>query len=140
VPRSSAAGTPRAAGTGARTGSRLGPGMRPVHRQVPFPPLRVGIACDVSGSMRDFAKPLSSAAWIMAQAVAWSAGESATVCFGESVTAITRPGASPARVREFRAGDATERFWLFQGIETALFVALAVLLLAAVHWVRRCIT
>jgi len=31
-----------------------------------------------------------------------------------------------------------ERFWLFQGIETALFVALAVLLLlAAVHWVRR---
>ena len=31
-----------------------------------------------------------------------------------------------------------ERFWLFQGIETALFVALAVLLLlAAVYWVRR---
>jgi hypothetical protein len=30
------------------------------------------------------------------------------------------------------------RYWLFQGIETALFVALAVLLLlAAVHWVRR---
>jgi len=30
-----------------------------------------------------------------------------------------------------------ERFWLFQSIETALFVALAVLLLAAVYWVRR---
>ena len=31
-----------------------------------------------------------------------------------------------------------DRFWLFQGIETALFVALAVLLvLAAVHLVRR---
>jgi hypothetical protein len=31
-----------------------------------------------------------------------------------------------------------DRYWLFQGIETALFVALAVLLLlAAVHWVRR---
>jgi ABC-type hemin transport system ATPase subunit len=31
-----------------------------------------------------------------------------------------------------------DRFWLFQGIETALFVALAVLLLlASVHWVRR---
>jgi hypothetical protein len=31
-----------------------------------------------------------------------------------------------------------DRFWLFQGIEAALFVALAViLLLAAVHWVRR---
>jgi hypothetical protein len=31
-----------------------------------------------------------------------------------------------------------ERFWLFQTIETALFIALAVLLLlAAVHWVRR---
>ena len=31
-----------------------------------------------------------------------------------------------------------DRYWLFQGIETALFVALAaLLLLAAVHWVRR---
>jgi ABC-2 family transporter protein len=31
-----------------------------------------------------------------------------------------------------------DRYWIFQGIETALFVALAVLLLlAAVHWVRR---
>jgi ABC-2 family transporter protein len=34
-----------------------------------------------------------------------------------------------------------ERFWLFQGIETALFATLAVLLLlAAVRWVRRRIT
>jgi hypothetical protein len=31
-----------------------------------------------------------------------------------------------------------DRFWLFQGIETAVFVALSVaLLLAAIHWVRR---
>jgi hypothetical protein len=35
----------------------------------------------------------------------------------------------------------SERYWLIQGIETALFVVLAVLLLlAAVHWVRRRIT
>jgi len=61
------------------------------------------------------------------------------------------PGAppdDPATVRclaEFGPGaynqqlfHPAERFWLFQGIETALFVALAVLLLvAAVHWVRR---
>jgi hypothetical protein len=34
-----------------------------------------------------------------------------------------------------------DRFWLFQTIETALFVVVAVLLLlAAIHWVRRRIT
>jgi hypothetical protein len=34
-----------------------------------------------------------------------------------------------------------DRFWLFQTIETALFIAVAVLLLlAAIHWVRRRIT
>jgi hypothetical protein len=31
----------------------------------------------------------------------------------------------------------SDRIWLVQGIETALFVALAVLLLAAVQWIRR---
>jgi hypothetical protein len=33
------------------------------------------------------------------------------------------------------------RYWLFQGLETALFLVLAVvLLLAAIHWIRRRIT
>ena len=44
-------------------------------------------------------------------------------------------GAGAYNLQVFHPAD---RYWLFQGIETALFVALAVLLLlAAVHWVRR---
>jgi hypothetical protein len=44
-------------------------------------------------------------------------------------------GAGAYNLQVFHPAD---RFWLFQGIETAIFVALAVLLLlAAVHWVRR---
>ena len=64
----------------------------------------------------------------------------------------TTAGAPPAPVNRCVAGfgqgaynlqlfHPAERFWLFQGIETALFVALAaLLLLAAVHWVRRWIS
>jgi hypothetical protein len=40
------------------------------HRHVPAPPLRVGIACDVSASMRAVAAPGASAAWILARAAA----------------------------------------------------------------------
>jgi hypothetical protein len=86
------------------------PWLRTVHRHVPSPPLKVGIAVDVSGSMGPFAKPLASAAWILAQAAGWSDATAATVCFGQQVTAVTRPGQVPAQVRQFRAGDATEMF------------------------------
>jgi len=88
------------------------PWARQVRRQVPSPPLRVGIAVDVSGSMRAFATPLASAAWIMAQATAWSGSDasSATVCFGERLIAVTRPGEVPTQVRQFRANDGTEVF------------------------------
>jgi hypothetical protein len=44
-------------------------------------------------------------------------------------------GEGAYNLQVFHPGD---RYWVFQGIETALFVALAVLLLlAAVRWVRR---
>jgi hypothetical protein len=86
------------------------PWVRTVHRHVPSPPLKVGIAVDVSGSMQPFAKPLASAAWILAQAARWSDATAVTVCFGEQVTAVTRPGQVPAQVRQFDAGDATEVF------------------------------
>jgi hypothetical protein len=72
--------------------------------------LKVGIAVDVSGSMGPFAKPLASAAWILAQAAGWSDATAATVCFGQQVTAVTRPGQVPAQVRQFRADQATEMF------------------------------
>jgi hypothetical protein len=87
------------------------PFTRTTRRSVSSPPLRLGIACDVSGSMADLAKPVASAAWILARAAGHVPdARSATVVFGESVHPITYPGAVPARVREFTANARTEEF------------------------------
>jgi hypothetical protein len=45
------------------------PFTRIQRRRVPAPPLAVGIACDVSGSMGSYAGPVASTAWILARAV-----------------------------------------------------------------------
>lgn len=77
---------------------------------VPTPPLRVGIAVDVSGSMKEAAAPIASAAWILARATTLTdpQSSSATVAFGSTVTAITRPGPAPAHVTTFAARDGWE--------------------------------
>ena len=80
-------------------------------RHAPNPPLKVGIAVDVSGSMSAATGPVASAAWILSHATRYAGPDnaSATVAFGEQVTAITRPGKPPAQVPEFRAACGTER-------------------------------
>ncbi|GGU39681.1 VWA domain-containing protein [Lentzea flava] len=74
---------------------------------VPIPPLRVGIACDVSGSMRWASEPVASAAWILANAARHTnvPAETATVIFGHHVRPLTYPGKPPVRVTEFAAND-----------------------------------
>lgn len=81
------------------------PWMRSIHRAGQQPPLRVGIAVDVSASMSVATEPLASAAWIMARATALTATDSrtATVTYDLSVTAITAPGRTPTCVSEFAA-------------------------------------
>lgn len=76
----------------------------------PTPPLRVGIAVDVSGSMTEATGPIASAAWILARATSLTGprSTSATVAFGSTVTAITRPGPAPTQVTTFTARDYTE--------------------------------
>jgi uncharacterized protein with von Willebrand factor type A (vWA) domain len=87
------------------------PFTRTQRRNTPTPPLRVGIACDVSGSMTDYTAPVASAAWIIARAAAHVPdAQSATVIYGEHVQPVTRPGKAPARVSEFTAPDMTEQF------------------------------
>ncbi|WP_395110219.1 vWA domain-containing protein [Actinomadura sp. SCN-SB] len=87
------------------------PFTRTLHQHVPAPPLRVGIACDVSRSMRRFAAPVASAAWIMARATGHVPdARSATVIFGATVRPVTRPGRTPARVHEFDADDGCHAF------------------------------
>ena len=87
------------------------PFVRTTRTPTPTPPLRVGIACDVSGSMRTFADPVASAAWILAHAArhAHLAATSATVIFGSRVRAITRPGTPPPAVTTFEANDGVEQ-------------------------------
>ncbi|MFE3646437.1 hypothetical protein ACFXO2_01055 [Streptomyces sp. NPDC059152] len=81
------------------------PWTRTVHRPTPTPPLRVGIAVDVSGSMHRATVPIASAAWILAKATALTDPDSrsAAVAYDRSVTAITAPGRTPARVTQFNA-------------------------------------
>ena len=86
------------------------PFTRTRSRRVPAPPLRVGIACDISGSMRAFTGPVASAAWILARAAcALPAATTATVLYGEQVHPLTHPGHAPAQVTDFDAPDGTEQ-------------------------------
>ena len=86
------------------------PFTRTRSRRVPAPPLRVGIACDISGSMGAFTGPVASAAWILARAAAYlPSAQTATVLFGNAVHALTRPGEAPAKVTDFSASDGTEK-------------------------------
>jgi hypothetical protein len=87
------------------------PFTRTARRHVPTPPLRVAVACDVSGSMFALAGPVASAAWILARAASHVPdARSATVIFGAKVRPITSPGNAPKRVTEFTARDSTEQF------------------------------
>ena len=87
------------------------PFIRVQRRRVPAPPLAVGIACDVSGSMSGHAGPVASTAWILARATAsLPAARTATVTYGRAVRPVTYPGAVPARVAEFTATDRHEDF------------------------------
>ncbi|MCX5535751.1 hypothetical protein OG785_34995 [Streptomyces sp. NBC_00006] len=81
------------------------PFTRTVHHHTPTPPLRVGIAVDVSGSMGEAEGPIASAAWIVARATALSDPDSraATIAYDCCLTAITAPGRTPAQVPRFHA-------------------------------------
>ncbi|MGW1235023.1 hypothetical protein [Streptomyces californicus] len=69
------------------------PFTRTRRRNSPTPPLRVGIAVDVSASMSTACKPVASAAWIVARAAALTDPDSrtATVAYDQHLTALTRP-------------------------------------------------
>ncbi|CAO5240252.1 VWA domain-containing protein [Frankia sp. AgKG'84/4] len=86
------------------------PFSRTQRRRRPHPPLRLGIAVDVSGSMSAYSEPAASTAWITANAAAAIPDtETATVIFGAHVRPITHPGRAPARVTRFEAKDSYEQ-------------------------------
>ncbi|WP_433759582.1 VWA domain-containing protein [Nocardia sp. CA-135398] len=92
------------------------PFTRTTAKPVPVPPLRIGIACDVSGSMDDYTADVASAAWIIATAakLAVMPAETATLTFGKEVLPVTYPGTAPAKVTDFAAED------LYEAIDTAI--------------------
>ncbi|GGS59719.1 hypothetical protein [Actinokineospora fastidiosa] len=83
------------------------PFTRTTRTPVTVPPLRVGIACDVSGSMGWARAHVASAAWILANAArhTWVPTDTATVIFGHHVRPLTHPGRPPAEVTEFESND-----------------------------------
>ncbi|MFF2085427.1 hypothetical protein ACFVVM_16760 [Nocardia sp. NPDC058176] len=86
------------------------PFTRTIRKSTPLPPLRVGIACDVSASMKRFAAPVASAAWIIARAaeLAMVPASTATLTFGRSVEPIVYPGTAPKQVTDFTCPDSFE--------------------------------
>jgi hypothetical protein len=83
-----------------------------VRRQVDQPPLAVGIAADVSGSMGWATAPMASASWIFAQAAARIRGRVAVVAFGNRVTPVVTTGAPLRDVPILAARDGEESFTL----------------------------
>lgn len=83
------------------------PFTRTTRTPVTVPPLRVGVACDVSGSMRWACAHVASAAWILANAARHTRvpTETASVIFGHHVRPLTHPGRPPAEVTEFESND-----------------------------------
>src|SRR5689334_17010897 len=79
-----------------------------VRRRVPEPPVTLGIAIDVSGSMQWAERIMATVAWASAHAVTAVHGRSASVVFGDTVAALAHPGLPPAMVTPFRADAASE--------------------------------
>ncbi|MEU4077682.1 VWA domain-containing protein [Streptomyces venezuelae] len=76
----------------------------------PEPPVAVGVAVDVSASMRAYTSIIASTAWMFAHGTREVAGKAATVAFGTAVTPIVSPGQPPSQVTEFHANDNNHRF------------------------------
>ncbi|PPK63374.1 VWA domain-containing protein [Actinokineospora auranticolor] len=84
------------------------PFTRTTRHIVPTPPLKLAVACDVSGSMGHLRKAVASTAWILAHGGRHATVNvtTATVIFGHTVRPITHPGTYPARITRFAANDA----------------------------------
>jgi hypothetical protein len=83
------------------------PFTRTTRTAVPTPPLRLGVACDVSGTMGWARAHVASAAWILAAAARHTRvpAHTASVIFGNRVRPLTRPDTAPAEITEFYSND-----------------------------------
>ncbi len=85
------------------------PFTRKIKKHNPSPPLRVGIAQDVSGSQSAFVDPAAVAGWMVARGVSLiPEARSAMVTFGATVTPVTWPRQVPPGVPQLLAVDGYE--------------------------------
>ncbi len=86
------------------------PWQHSTRRTAPAATLKIAVLVDVSGSMRAFAAPLSSAAWILAHAAHTAGAETTTIAVGARATVVIPPGRRPGKVPKLRANAVTECF------------------------------
>ncbi|GAB3852305.1 VWA domain-containing protein [Dactylosporangium cerinum] len=90
------------------------PTAQPWQQRATLPPhkpkLHLAVLVDVSSSMWAFAAPMSSAAWILANAARRTDATVTTLAFGATVTLLVPPHHKPAQVHQMQARDSYERF------------------------------
>jgi Mg-chelatase subunit ChlD len=86
------------------------PWQRRAHTPPPKPTLHLGVLVDVSSSMRAYAKPMSSAGWILAHAARRARAVTATIAFGPTTTLLVGPRQRPTQVLDMQTGGGTTTF------------------------------
>lgn len=86
------------------------PWQRRTTQPPPKPALRLAVIVDVSGSMRAYAAPMSSAAWTLAHAAHHNHAQTATIAFGDAVTLLVPPRHQPTHVLDLRTSGGTATF------------------------------
>jgi hypothetical protein len=79
-------------------------------KSVPKTPLTVGIIADVSGSMSSSVGSVSTAAWMLSEAVNRVQGRTSTVLMGENVYGLIAPGKRFAEIPRYNAIAGHENF------------------------------
>jgi Mg-chelatase subunit ChlD len=76
----------------------------------PKPTLRIATLVDTSGSMSSYAKPLSSAGWILSTAAHRNHATTATIAFGSTATLLVPPRQRLTQVLDITPGGGTSAF------------------------------
>jgi hypothetical protein len=74
------------------------------------PTIRVGLAVDISGSMKEAEKPMGSTAYMIGNGVTRANGVFASVVFGEKIRGVVKPGQKIDQVPVVAAKDGYEAF------------------------------
>lgn len=86
------------------------PWRRSVRKHTDDPTLSIGVAVDISGSMRAADEPMATTAWVLSEAARRIQARCAMVYFGNDVFPTLRVGQHLDEVTVYSASDGTEKF------------------------------